>query len=93
MLEKVVKKLWQGRFVSVRDYEVEHAIAKGGLIVHYNEKAMLIPRDQLEGLINSLPADTPIHKSKTGGKDYRLIDIPWKRKKPDTTNQEELFNV
>lgn len=92
MFEKVVTKLWQGRFVSVRDYEVKQAIAKGGLIVHYDQKAMMVPRDQLQGLIENLPADTPIHKSKTGGRDYRLIDIPWKRKEPDTTNQEELFN-
>ena len=93
MLEKVVTKLWQGRLVSVRDYEVERAIARGGLIVHYDKKAMLVSRNQLQGLIENLPAETPIHKSKTGGKNYRLIDIPWKRKEPDTTNQEELFNV
>jgi hypothetical protein len=93
MLEKVVTKLWQGRFVSVRDYEVERAIAKGGLIIHYDQKAMLVPRDQLQGFLEELPCETPTHKSKTGGKDYRLIDIPWKRKEPDTTNQEELFNV
>jgi hypothetical protein len=47
----------------------------------------------LQGFLEELPCETPTHKSKTGGKDYRLIDIPWKRKQPDTINQKELFNV
>ena len=32
MAKKVkVKKLWQGRYVSVKDYEIKEAISKGGM--------------------------------------------------------------
>ena len=40
MKTKKVSKLWQGRFVSVRDYEVQSAINKGGLRLFHNEQIM-----------------------------------------------------
>lgn len=93
MLHKQVKKLWQGRFVSVRDYEVEQAIKKGGMVIHYDQAVMLIFERDLQKLLESIPPETALHKSRTGGKDYRLVDVLWKQLKPDETNQKELFNV
>lgn len=92
MLEKVVKKLWQGRFVSVRDYEVEAAILRNGMIIHYEGESMFLNRDKLKEIMQNLPFTNPPIKSKTGGKNYRLVDIPWK---PAAINidQKEMFNV
>lgn len=92
MLKKVVTKLWQGRFVSVRDYEVDSAIEKGGMIVFYGDKEMLLSKTQLEEIAENLPFNNPPIKSKTGGKNYRLVDISWKPAKIDR-NQKEMFNV
>ena len=96
MLEKTVKKLWKGSLVSVRDYEVESAIARGGMIIHLvagdNVERMFVGRDDLMQHLAKAIQENQKFKSKTGGKNYRLVDIPWKAEKPDT-NQEELFNV
>ena len=35
VMTKMVKKLWQGKYVSVRDYEVKQAIAKGGMRIEH----------------------------------------------------------
>ena len=67
MLDKKVTKLWQGRFVSIRDYESE-----------------------LKNIQNNIPFNNPPIKSKTGGKNYRLVDIPWKPAQPEN-GQKELF--
>ena len=40
MKNKIVKKLWQGKYLSVRDYEIEQAIRQGGLKVIHNDKTM-----------------------------------------------------
>lgn len=96
MLEKTVKKLWKGTLVSVRDYEVESAIARGGMIIHLtaNEtvERMFVPKDELLTHLAVAVRENPTIKSKTGGKNYRLVDIPWKAEKTDT-NQKEMFNV
>lgn len=92
MLEKVVTKLWQGRFVSVRDYEVDKAIAKNGMIIHYGDSTMVLSRSDLKDIQDNLPFNNPPIKSKTGGKNYRLVDIRWKPKAKDK-NQKEMFNV
>ena len=91
MLEKVVKKLWQGRYVSVRDYEVQNAILKNGMIIHFEGQSMFLSRDRLKDIQQNLPFTNPPIKSKTGGKNYRLVDIPWKPA-AENTDQEELFN-
>ena len=36
MKRKQVKKLWLGKFVSVRDYELKDAIREGGLIIEHD---------------------------------------------------------
>lgn len=91
MLEKVVTKLWQGRYVSVRDYELESAILRNGMIIHHDGQSMVLSRDKLKEIQQNLPFTNPPIKSKTGGKNYRLVDIQWKPANVNT-DQEELFN-
>lgn len=71
MLSKKVTKLWKGEYVSVRDYEAKAAIAKGGLRITHNNQVMYLWPDQ----IKQLKPSSKVFKSKTGGKDYQLIDI------------------
>jgi hypothetical protein len=71
MKRKVVKKLWQGRYVSVRDYEVKSAIRAGGLEIIHNDQRMVVPVPDLK----ELTPTGDLQKSKTGGRDYYLMDI------------------
>ena len=50
MKNKIVKKLWQGKYLSVRDYEIEEAIADGGLKLSYNDKTMELKPEELKTL-------------------------------------------
>lgn len=74
MRVKKVKKLWQGKYVSVRDYEIESAIKKGGLVIIHSSKKMTIDKDGCEKILK-YGVKSQKFKSKTGGKDYHLIDI------------------
>ena len=74
MRRKIVTKLWQGRFVTVRDYEVAYAIEDGGMEITYKDQSMYVSPDELK----MLKPSQKIFKSKTGGKDYRLMDITFK---------------
>ena len=40
MLVKVVKKLWQGKYASIRDYEQKAAIKEGGIEIKFNNKTV-----------------------------------------------------
>ena len=71
MLSKTVTKLWQGQYLSIRTYEAITAIRKGGLKLRYGNDEMILSPDE----IKKLKPVGPIIKSKTGGKDYQLIDI------------------
>ena len=82
MIAKTVTKLWQGKFVSVRDYEVQKAIRDGGMILTHNGDKMTLTVDQLKNLKPS----PQLIKSKFKGS-YRLVDIPFKKE----TLQKELF--
>lgn len=73
MKVKYVNKLWKGQFVSIRDYELEDAIREEGLEVHYNGDYRVFSPDELEKVT---PNDR-VFQSKTGGKSYRLVDLPW----------------
>ena len=86
MINKKVKKLWQGRMLSVRDYEVAKAIEKGGLRLTHNGKTMILSPDELR----NLKPTSKLFLSRTNGRDYRLVDITWK---PLTENpdQTQLF--
>ena len=73
MVIKTVKKLWQGKFVSVRDYEVEKAIKKGGMRIQHGKDMMQLDVGELRQLE---PTGNPI-QSKFGGT-YQLVDITFK---------------
>ena len=49
-MTKMVKKLWQGKYVSVRDYEVKQAIAKGGMRIEHGKDIMQLDVAQLQQL-------------------------------------------
>ena len=71
MKKKTVTKLWKGEYLSIRTYEAQEAIKKGGLQLEYgNDKMVLLPYE-----IKKLKPVGPVIKSKTGGRDYQLIDI------------------
>ena len=71
MLTKTVNKLWQGKYLSIRTYEAEDAIKLGGLRLFYLDKEMVLYPKEIE----ALKPTGNIIKSKTGGKNYQLIDI------------------
>ncbi len=73
MIQKKVTKLWLGKFVSVRDYEVSKAIQKGGLIIKHNNQQMFLKPDEL----SSLKPNPKIIQSRYKGS-YKLVDIPFK---------------
>ena len=73
MLSVRVKKLWQGRYASARDYHVEQAIKKGGLIIKHEKDLMMVSVDELK----ALKPDPQIMQSQFNGK-YQLVDVPWK---------------
>jgi len=85
MKKKKVTKLWQGKFVSVRDYEVQAAIKKGGLEINHGGKIMQLKPDELLHLQPS----SKIFQSKFKGS-YRLIDILFKPLTEDP-NQGKLI--
>jgi len=72
MKMKKVTKLWQGKFVSVRDYELKDAIKKGGLLITHNEDEMFLNVDDLK----KLKPTGKVHQSKFKGT-YQLVDIAW----------------
>ena len=71
MMKKTVTKLWKGEYLSIRTYEAKAAIKKGGLQLEYGNDKMVLQPDE----IKKLKPVGPVIKSKTGGKDYQLIDI------------------
>ena len=72
MKTKKVTKLWRGKFVSVRDYELREAIKKGGLLITHNENQMFLDVDELQ----KLKPTGKVHQSKFKGT-YQLVDILW----------------
>ena len=86
MINKSVKKLFyvngkQG--ADVRDYELQNAIKAGGIVIRFASNTMTLAKDQCE-YWQEHGQKSIVFKSKSGGKDYRLITIPWK---PDTQEQ------
>ena len=79
MIKKIVTKLWQGKFASVRDYEVASAIKSGGMEITYQDEKMYLAPHVLQAL---QPTGQKM-KSKIGGKDYFLIDILFKASQED----------
>jgi hypothetical protein len=81
---KEVTKLWKGQFVSIRTYEADQAIQKGGMKIIHDGQSMIVSVEQLK----MLEPVSQMFKSKTGGQDYQLIDIKFK---PNDSDQPELF--
>jgi len=73
MITKTVKKLWQGKYASVRDYEVAACLKSDSDIeIKYKDKSVVIPLDRLK----LYKPNDRIFESKFG-KPYKLIDIPF----------------
>lgn len=85
MKTKQVKKLWKGQFVSIRDYEIQSAIQRGGLRLFHNEQIMQLSTEELK----ALKPTGQMHQSKFGGS-YQLVDITWKPLTHDP-RQEKLL--
>ena len=85
MKTKKVTKLWQGKYVSVRDYEVEDAIRKGGLRIAHADDWMFLDVSTLK----QLEPSSRVFQSKFKGQ-YRLIDITFKPLTEDPA-QERLL--
>tara|TARA_R100000388_G_C7237034_1_gene158522 strand:- start:106 stop:369 length:264 start_codon:yes stop_codon:yes gene_type:complete len=87
MKKKTVNKIWQGKYVSIRDYELKEAIKKGGLLITCQGKEMFIDVDELK----FLKPTGHWHQSKFKGK-YQLVDILWRETKKDE-RQGELNGI
>lgn len=87
MKTKVVNKLWQGKYASIRDYEWKEAIKKGGLLLTCQGKEMFIDVEQLK----TLKPSGHWHQSKFKGK-YQLVDVLWIETKKDK-RQGELDGI
>jgi len=85
MKTKTVKKLWQGRYVSVRDYEIQSALKQGGLRLTHNNQIMELKPDELK----HLKPNSQVLQSQFKGS-YQLIDITWKPLTEDP-NQGKLY--
>ena len=72
MMKKKVNKLWLGRFVSIRDYELARASELGGMELEHEGKFMRLSVEQLE----TIKPTGAVHQSKFGGS-YQLADITW----------------
>ena len=66
MKNKKVTKLWRGKYVSVRDYEVQQAINQGGLRVTHNDKIMELKPEELETLKSSATCSSGLGISPSG---------------------------
>ena len=84
MIKKIVKKLWQGKYCSIRDYEIPKAIKNGGMILQYKDEYMVIKPNELDKL---KPTGATIQSNFKGS--YRLIDIKFKA--DSNINQNTLF--
>ena len=73
MKDKKVTKLWQGKYLSIRDYELQEAIRKGGLRLTYGDKTMELKPEELKNL---KPNANVIQSQYKGS--YRLVDIIFK---------------
>ena len=85
MIKVQVKKMWQGKYVSIRDPQLTKAIRNGGLVIEYDNKHMVLNTNELKSLVPNMRE----FKSKFGNKPYKLVDITWK---PSEQNIDQ-FNL
>ena len=85
MKDKNVTKLWQGKYLSIRDYELQEAIRKGGLRLTYGDKTMELKPEELKNL---KPNANVIQSQYKGS--YRLVDIIFKPMTEDPRQKKLL---
>lgn len=88
-MEVEVKKIYLGKYVSVRDYLVKRAKERDeDLIIRHGEDFMIVKNINLDKGLK----DTHNQHSKFGG-EYQLIDFEWKPVKKVAVHegQEGLF--
>lgn len=49
MIQRELKKLWYGK-ASIRDYELDDAVRRGGIIFFYKDKRMTLTAEELKKL-------------------------------------------
>tara|TARA_R110000868_G_scaffold8000_2_gene41540 strand:+ start:154 stop:411 length:258 start_codon:yes stop_codon:yes gene_type:complete len=72
MMKKKVNKLWRGKFVSIRDYEIRKAIKYGGMELEHEGKVMRLTVEDLR----TITPTGKVFTSKFGGS-YQLADVTW----------------
>ena len=87
MYTRVVTKLWLGKYVSIRDYEVTKAISKGGLIIEHDNKKMFLDVDELKSL---KPNPKPIQSKFKGT--YKLVNITFAPLPTDPNQGDFLYD-
>jgi hypothetical protein len=87
MYKRLVTKLWQGKYVSIRDYERDKAIKMGGLIITHNDKQMQLSVDELKAL---KPSPKPIQSKFKGT--YKLVNITFKPLTHDPMQGDFLYD-
>ena len=87
MVKVDIKKLWQNKFVSVRDIHLKLGMGKGGLEITYNKQSMVLDEESCANLYK-INKDRPqnLIKSKFGKGSYFLVDIEFK---PLTTDHRQ----
>lgn len=87
MVKVDIKKLWQNKFVSVRDVHLKLGMGKGGLEITYNKQCMVLDEETCANLYK-IHKDRPqnLIKSKFGKGSYFLVDIEFK---PLTTDHRQ----
>ena len=65
-----VKKLWKGKFVSLRDNWIKYGLKKGGIYVRYNCQSMFLLPDYLK-----CGTYSGTFKTKMGKGSYKLYDF------------------
>lgn len=84
-----IGRLWQNR-ASIKDYEIERAIKKGGMILTRldNKEEMFLNVEQLKSAL--MTKTTKVFPPRFKGEsEFRLCNIFWKS--PENTNQEKLL--
>jgi len=87
MYTRVVTKLWLGKYVSIRDYEVTKAIKQGGLIIKHNDEQMVLNPNELSAL---KPSPKPIQYKIKGT--YRLVNITFTPLTSDPNQGDFLYD-
>tara|TARA_B100000085_G_C18239343_1_gene389251 strand:- start:24 stop:299 length:276 start_codon:yes stop_codon:yes gene_type:complete len=84
-----IGRLWQGK-ASIKDYEIEKAIEKGGMILKRLDKneQMFLNVDQLKSALMTKTSKSFPPRFK-GESEFRLCNIFWKSQ--ENTNQEKLL--